>query len=235
MGHELNVSQGKAINRQNLDNLVSTAILTSVSDTPENEEPEFEESDDSAEAEFWPNYVPVPAQFHSFLEEGPFAKCTLCDEALLEDGTAYLIHKAFHREEVIFEYAMCLPCRAKMQEELSVESIEAINAYMEQYEIEDRTGPMMEAHGTDVSKWLSHCLVTGAPIAEAEEYHYYAFCDGPDLVFNGLPIALAGNVDEELNELLSQKTRDRLDGFVDEQFGLPPELRKPIKGSPVFV
>ena len=215
--------------------MVSKEILNSVSDTPENEDSEFEESEETSGAEFWPNYVPVPAQFHSFMEEGPFAKCTLCDGALLENGTAYLIHKAFHREEVIFEYAMCLPCRAKMQGELSVESIEAINAYMEQYEIEDRTGPMMEAHGTDVSKWLSHCLVTGAPIAEAEEYHYYAFCDGPDLVFNGLPIALAGNADEELNELLSQKTRDRLDGFVDEQFGLPPELRKPIKGSPVFI
>jgi len=211
-----------------------------VSDKPNNAESgdsDFEDhnEDDFVDFEFAMNHVPVPAQFHSFMEEGPFSKCTLCDASLLEDGTAYLIHKAFHREEVIFEYAMCLPCRAKMQEELSAESIEAINAYMEQYEIEDRTGPMMEAHGTDVSKWLTHCLVTGAPIAEADEYHYYAFCDGPELVFNGLPIALAGNVDEELNELLSQKTRDRLDGFVDEQFGLPPELRKPIKGSPVFI
>lgn len=204
-------------------------------DKPENEEPEFEETDETSEAEFWPNYIPVPAQFHSFTEEGPFAKCTMCEEGLLDDGTTYLIHRAFHREEVIFEYAMCLACRSKMQEELSAESIEAINAYMDRYDIEDRTGPMMEAHGTDVSKWLSHCLVTGTPIAEAEDYHYYAVCDGPDLVFNGLPIALAGNVDEELNELLSQKTRDRLDGFMDEQFGLPPELRNPIKGSPVFI
>jgi hypothetical protein len=215
--------------------VISPSLYTLAAMAERDDNEPFEESDESSEAEFWPNYAPVPVQFHSFLEEGPFAKCTLCDETLLEDGTQYLIHKAFHREEVIFEYAMCLPCRAKMQGELSVESIEAINAYMKQYEIEDRTGPMMEAHGTDVSKWLSHCLVTGAPIAEAEEYHYYAFCDGPDLVFNGLPIALAGNADEELNELLSQKTRDRLDGFVDEQFGLPPELRKPIKGSPVFI
>ena len=201
-------------------------------DEPENEEYEFGEFEGM---EVSPNYIEVPVQFHSFMEEGPFSKCTLCEESLTEDGTQYLIHKAFHREEVIFEYAMCLPCRAKMQGELSAESIEAINAYMEQYEIEDRTGPMMEAHGTDVSKWLSHCLVTGAPITEAEEYHYYAFCDGPDLVFNGLPLALAGSVDEELNELLSKKTRDRLDGFVDEQFGLPPELKKPIKGSPILI
>ena len=201
-------------------------------DDSENEEYEFGEFE---EMEVSPNYIEVPVQFHSFMEEGPFSKCTLCEEPLLEDGRQYLIHKAFHREEVIFEYAMCLPCRAKMQEELSVESIERINNYMEQFQIEKREEGLMRDHGPDVAEWLSHCLVTGQPIAEADEYHYYAFCDGPDLVFNGLPLALAGSVDEELNELLSKKTRDRLDGFVDEQFGLPPELKKPIKGSPILI
>ena len=195
----------------------------------------FEESDESSEAEFWPNYAPVPVQFHSFLEEGPFAKCTLCDETLLEDGTQYLIHKAFHREEVIFEYALCLPCRARMMEELSKESIERINGYMEQYDMEARAGELLADRGPDVSSWLSHCLITGRPVDEADEHHIYAFCDGPDLIFNGLPMALVGDVNEEMNELLSQKTRDRLDGFVDEQFGLPPELKQPIKDSPVFV
>ena len=215
--------------------MVSKAILDSVSDTPENEDPEFEESEETSAAEFWPNYVPVPAQFHSFMEEGPFAKCTLCDGMLLEDGTAYLIHKAFHREEVIFEYALCLPCRARMQEELSAESIERINAYMEEYDIEARSEKILADRGPDVSAWLSHCLITGRPVAAADEYHIYALCDGPDLVFSGLPLAIIGDVNEELSGLLSQKTRDRLDGFVDEQFGLPPELKKPIKDSPVFV
>ena len=42
--------------------------------------------------------------------------------------------------------------------------------------------------------WISHCLISGKPIKGEDEYHYYAFCDGPDLVFNGLPMALAGGV-----------------------------------------
>ena len=74
----------------------SLDTLAAMAERDENEP--FEESDESSEAEFWPNYIPVPPQFHSFMEEGPFAKCTLCDEALLQDGTSYLIHKAFHRE-----------------------------------------------------------------------------------------------------------------------------------------
>ena len=57
---------------------MSKAILNSVSDTPENEDSEFEESEETSGAEFWPNYIPVPTQFHSFMEEGPFSKCTLC-------------------------------------------------------------------------------------------------------------------------------------------------------------
>ena len=213
----------------NLDNLCSRAILLKVSDAPENEEDEFDE------LEFIPNYISVPEIFHSFTEDGPFSKCTLCNGPLLEDGTPYLIHKAFHRSEVIFEYAMCLPCRAKMQEELSTESLERINQYMDQFHMEDRNEQLLEGYGTEVAPWVSHCFISGKPIKGEDEYHYYAFCDGPDLVFNGLPMALAGGVDEELNELLSQQTRERLDGFVDEQFGLPPELKKPIKGSPILI
>ena len=184
---------------------------------------------------FVPSCVEVPPVFHSFLEEGPFTKCTVCEAPLDEDGTQYLIHKAFHREEVIFEYALCLPCRARMQEELSAESLERINAYMDQYDMEARSEEMLADRGPDVSAWLSNCLITGRPVDEADEHHIYAFCDGPDLIFSGLPLAIIGDVNEELNELLSQKTRDRLDGFVDEQFGLPPELKQPIKDSPVFV
>jgi hypothetical protein len=184
---------------------------------------------------FVPSCVEVPPVFHSFLEEGPFTKCTVCEAPLDEDGTQYLIHKAFHREEVIFEYALCLPCRARMQGELSAESIERINAYMDQYDMEARSEEMLADRGPDVSAWLSNCLITGRPVDEADEHHIYAFCDGPDLIFSGLPLAIIGDVNEELNELLSQKTRDRLDGFVDEQFGLPPELKQPIKDSPVFV
>ena len=206
-------------------------------DDNEPDEPleEFEPFDDEAEFSFVPNCVEVPPVFHSFLEEGPFSKCTVCDADLREDGTPYLIHKAFHREEVIFEYALCLPCRARMMEELSKESIERINGYMEQYDMEARAGELLADCGPDVASWLSHCLITGRPVDEADEHHIYAFCDGPDLIFNGLPMALVGDVNEEMNELLSQKTRDRLDGFVDEQFGLPPELKQPIKDSPVFV
>ena len=203
--------------------------------TPSNSEDSFEAFDDEEDFPMQPAYVEVPPVFHSFLEEGPFTKCTVCEAVLDEDGTQYLIHKAFHREEVIFEYALCLPCRARMQEELSVESIERINTYMEQYDIEARSEKILADRGSDVSAWLSHCLITGRPVEEADEYHIYALCDGPDLVFSGLPLAIIGDVNEELSGLLSQKTRDRLDGFVDEQFGLPPELKKPIKDSPVFV
>ena len=79
------------------------ATLSAMAESDDNEPlEEFEAFDDGAEFSFVPNCIEVPPVFHSFLEEGPFAKCTVCDSDLRADGTQYLIHKAFHREEVIF-------------------------------------------------------------------------------------------------------------------------------------
>ena len=52
----------------------------------------------------------------------------MCDEALLKDGTPYLIHKAFIAVEMIFEYAMS--AAGQNAEELPGESLEHINTYI---------------------------------------------------------------------------------------------------------
>jgi hypothetical protein len=41
-----------------------------------------------------------------------------------------------------------------------------------------------------------------------------------------LPYALGGEAIDEIGGLLSNKTIGEIDGFMDEHFGLPPELRK---------
>ena len=33
---------------------------------------------------------------------------------------------------------------------------------------------------------------------------------------------------EKKNELLSKETKDEMDGFMDEHFGVPPELRRDL-------
>ena len=75
------------------------------------------------------DYIPVPEPFHSFLEGGPFKSCTVCGLSLLEDGVQYVIEKAYHREEVIFEYAMCMSCRGGLMSELSRKSVQLVDNY----------------------------------------------------------------------------------------------------------
>ena len=33
---------------------------------------------------------------------------------------------------------------------------------------------------------------------------------------------------EEMNALLSKETKDEMDGFMDDHFGVPPELRRDL-------
>ena len=49
-----------------------------------------------------------------------------------------------------------------------------------------------------------HCPISGKPIKGEDEYTTRPLRRA-DLVFNGLPMALAGGVDEELNELPQSK------------------------------
>lgn len=58
---------------------------------------ENEEPDPIAE------FIPIPPDFHSFLHDGPFTNCSVCDRYLLDDGTSYLVEKALDRDEVAFE------------------------------------------------------------------------------------------------------------------------------------
>ncbi len=66
--------------------------------TPSNSEDSFEAFDDEENFPMQPAYVEVPPVFHSFLEEGPFTKCTVCEAVL--DG--YDVFEHLRRTVVCF-------------------------------------------------------------------------------------------------------------------------------------
>ena len=57
--------------------VISPSLYTLAAMAERDDNEPFEESDESSEAGFWPNYAAVPVEFHSLVEEGPFAKYTL--------------------------------------------------------------------------------------------------------------------------------------------------------------
>lgn len=179
----------------------------------------------------------IPSIFKSHVGEY-FEQCISCNTYLLAPGTPYMIEKAikkypgYEATDVVFEYAMCMDCALKMRGELSKESLANIQQYFEarvdlrqrQAELEGENNPQ---------HWLSHCIITGKPMADLHEYQVYAFCNGKDINLSGMPYMLSGEAAEEMSELLSEKTKGEIDRFIDDNFGLPPELKKHIKDQPV--
>jgi hypothetical protein len=172
-------------------------------------------------------YIRVPRVFQSFLRNDLFDRCLVCDHFLLADGKQYVIEKGIRNTEVIFEYAMCFDCYGSLGEELSSESSSRIEQYyhLRGVDFVGRRRELLRATSYSVNPWIDRCIVTGRARAGCSEYQIFAQCDGQDLLFTYVPFMISGDAIEEMVGLLSSKTRDRLNGFIDEFLGIPPELK----------
>ncbi|MCS1409989.1 MAG: hypothetical protein M2R45_03177 [Verrucomicrobia subdivision 3 bacterium] len=173
-------------------------------------------------------YIPVPEEFWSFADEQPFKTCTICNKNLLSTGNLYLVEKAYRCGEVVFEYAMCVCCHDQIRNELSQQSLKLIGHYFDEHvNLVERRKKLLAGYDQSVSPWLSHCLITGKKASECNEYQIMTFCASGDLLFTYIPCLVSGEALAAIQNLLSPKTRERLDDFVDEFLGLPPEAKKP--------
>jgi hypothetical protein len=78
-------------------------------------------------------------------------------------------------------------------------------------------------------------MVSGETINESKEYSLYAHAFGKKLVYDLFPYAVSGEVMEEVNDLISEKTREILDDFIGRHFSGPPEVAEILKRRPVLV
>ncbi len=176
-------------------------------------------------------YVDVPKDFWSDASEGLLENCLVCERFLLDDGTQYLIEKAFRRyhgfesRDTVFEYAMCTDCRMQLQGEMSAESRERIEHFFaEHVDFVGRRDELLSSGDLQTEPWLNRCLITGEPIREMEEYQIYCECDGAHMLFTYLPYAISGAAIDQIVALLSNATIDSLSRLVDQHLGVPPEF-----------
>ncbi len=179
--------------------------------------------------------LPIPDIFLNSDTKGPLTNCIQCDHDLTLGERFYMIEKVFKRypqlesTQVLFEYAVCSECYERMREGLSKESMANLSAYMMTNTDFEAMQMRMQTYPNDPEKWLSHCMIKGMPKEELTEFQMGACFKGDRLVTNFMPPFMIGNVAmEEMNELLSKETKDEMDGFMDENFGIPPELRKDL-------
>jgi len=191
---------------------------------------EFEEFDPKELRHLAP-HGHIPRIFHPFESEGPFDRCILCEKYLLDEGTIYMIERSIKPGDVIFEYAMCWECDEKMKRQMSEESLKRVQGFFirNRHLHQRRQRLMAEGREPAIGKWLGECAITGKPATEVEEYHLCAICDGNQLLYTDAPLMISIEAIHELSELLSAKTREELDDFIDDHFGLPPEWKDVLK------
>ncbi|PIQ48982.1 MAG: hypothetical protein COW03_07445 [Cytophagales bacterium CG12_big_fil_rev_8_21_14_0_65_40_12] len=177
--------------------------------------------------------LPIPEIFRNSDTKGYLTHCIQCDYELLKGDRYYVIEKVFKRypnlnsTQVLFEYAICSECYENMKDSLSAESMQNLTNYMMTKMDVSAMQQRIQEHPNDPQKWMSHCMIHGTPEAEMNEYQIAACFKGDKMVTDFMPPYMIGDLAiEELNALLSKQTKEDMDRFMGDVFGIPPELRK---------
>jgi hypothetical protein len=180
------------------------------------------------------NYsIDIPELFYSSQEKRPIKCCAICGKILISANEPYIIEKAFKRnaltkkDELIFEYAMCYTCQQNASKELSEESLKNIKMYFDLYvDFNKRQEKLGKPDNFKFADCIKNCIITNKPLGHYSEYQIGAYFYRDRLLLENLPFAIGQQAIEELQELLSNKTRDFLDGFKDKIF--PVDIRDKI-------
>ena len=131
------------------------------------------------------DFQEIPNIFYSYQTQKPFSECLVCSCYLLDDQI-YVIEKALKKhpgytaQDVIFDYAICLPCALKMREEFSKDTLAKINAYFLEYVVTNP--PSHQEDPINIDCCLDHCVVKKTPISEITDYQIYAHFKGNKLI-----------------------------------------------------
>jgi len=182
------------------------------------------------------NINDIPEIFCSFVSERKFERCIICDKHLLEEGVQYFIEKAFRDNYVEFEYAMCLECAEKMRDTMSVESrMNVDNYFLTKVDINKRIEETFNRKDLNIEECISNCIFNGTSIDDLDEYQICGHFSGNSIIYSFMPFMMSGEAMEEMQEILSKKTKGEIDDFIDEHFGLPPEWKEIVKRKDIIL
>lgn len=158
-----------------------------------------------------PGFRPIPRDLHSEYEERPFRSCTRCGETLHDYAGGYRISKVYKAGEVIFEYALCCDCLDRLMQESSTESIQRLTRFQNE-NVRPEAEEMVECALCE----------TGRADAEQGEFALVAACQGTGLLQGHL---ICQRCMEQMSDLVSEKTRNEWNRFVDDNFpGVPADF-----------
>ena len=169
-------------------------------------------------------YIKMPAVFRREDEGTLFKRCDICDTNLLHKGQVYVIEKGFRHGELQFQYATCMDCVQKMDEDMSYPSLRMRDFWERKYlRTDERFEKLSKTSLRDVKPWIATCAVTGQHRRELDEYQLVAVCQGNQLFMCGYPLMLSEQALEQLRDLMSKETREEWDRFARDVLDLSPE------------
>jgi len=186
---------------------------------------------------FFEDQLPMPEQLLN-AEGQLFSHCKQCEESLQNPPRTYTFEKVFKRytnteqPQVLFEYAICDDCATGIRQEISEESMMNMQAYFKNAAANRADEPEREQ---TIETRLQECLILGKSLATEKEYAWVARGFGNQLLVGEYPFAVSLTAMDELSSLLSEKTRDLFDDFVDRNFTGPPEFSQIPDGGGKWV
>src|SRR5690606_19044979 len=149
----------------------------------------------------------IPEEFYSEENHQPHQECSVCGNGF--GDSHYFIEKAFQKThdnsgfETTFEYAVCERCKSDMMKSISKESMRNIQNFAL------RMGGMPKPENAneveiDLNYMLNHCISSGKPKEELNEYHLVGIFRNGKLV--QLPMLYGESFIEKYSELLSEET-----------------------------
>jgi ribosomal protein L34E len=170
----------------------------------------------------------IPLNLYSEDTKQAHEHCKICG-VNLRDVDTYGIQKVYKNypnqkeAQVLFDFALCMPCMESARAELSQESRQRIDLFMRE--------KMMDLALSGISPseryQQQQCTLSGKDLNEANDYQVIAICQGENLVES--PIYISDEILDEIQGLLSAKSREELDRFTENNLDWPPELKALIK------
>jgi uncharacterized protein with PIN domain len=151
----------------------------------------------------------IPKELMTF-EGRPFEDCIDCGRKLETLACPYAIQRVLEADEVIFEFALCSECMARLASEFSKESLERMQQKLLEVDLTPRG--------------LAACVVCRKPAERLETArNVIGIIWGGTLVQS--PSVVCSRCHESMESDLSRKTRDAWEEFVTKNFpGVPAHL-----------
>ena len=191
----------------------------------------------------------IPKLFWSEYSDQPFQKCLSCEVPLVECDL-HVIQKRIVANEAVMEMAVCNRCRDKQAEEMSEETRKNVTEHMMACFQKRAAELLPQTEGTHVievteiedpeegnamlERCLESCLMCGTAREKCHRFSLAGLCRDSEMVVQVTPVGqtpflICETCEQGMAHLVSKKTRDAWDRFVEEHFDGPPgvELDSP--------